>query len=139
MSWLKEGGMWLFFVAMFWFFYHNVRLIWRSYRRNIGLEIDAEGMTAYTLRPAINTKVYWNDIENIAVVEQSLFLSSIEQLHIRVPFVAPYIEAESALAKWARNRQHGTNRPITLVINVQELAITPTKLKDLIDEYLTSH
>ncbi|MEY4925962.1 MAG: hypothetical protein RI894_398, partial [Bacteroidota bacterium] len=83
MSWLKEGGMWLFFVAMFWFFYHNVRLIWRSYRRNIGLEIDAEGMTAYTLRPAINTKVYWNDIENIAVVEQSLFLSSIEQLHIR--------------------------------------------------------
>ena len=123
----KEILFLIFGVFMLWFAEYNWRLLAKSWRGDIALEMDNEGFVAQTMMPSIRVKIKWSDIVSLQIFEQQIFLSSIEQLHIVVPNIEPYSSAQYGFARFIR-RYQAADKPVTFIINVQQLDTTSTQL-----------
>ena len=116
-------------LGLAWFAYYNIKYLIRSYTQNIAFSLDENGFSFYQ-----NEGVFlWKDVRSIKYYDHRVGLTKISQVIFTVKHTEPYISYQPFLGRTIRRLQQKTD-DIGFVINVQNTAIKPDKLAEIMME-----
>jgi hypothetical protein len=123
---IKLAVFWAFMLGLAWFAYYNIKYLMRSYPQNIAFSLDENGFSFYQ-----NEGVFlWKDVRSIKYHDHRIGFTKISQVIFTVKYGEPYINYQPFLGRMIRRLQQKTD-DIGFVINVQNIAIKPDKLAQM--------